>query len=103
MLGGVVMSKHTPGPWRIVRARGASKAAINGAQIRTEAGLHITSITHVADKPISQKAADARLIAAAPEMLEALRMVVRHLHAPGGDGYEELLAAERAIAKAEGK
>lgn len=63
----------------------------------------------MADRRARWKAQDqesakrAHLIAAAPEMLEALRMVVRHLHAPGGDGYEELLAAERAIAKAEGR
>ena len=97
------MSKHTPGPWRIVRARGASKAAINGAQIRTEAGLQIASITHVADKPISQKEADAHLIAAAPEMYEALREFLDEFTTSGPKRNAAIEKCRAAIAKAEGR
>ena len=50
------MSAHTPGPW---------KASGNGVH----AGMRCVALTHF--EPWEQRAADARLIAAAPELLEA--------------------------------
>jgi hypothetical protein len=63
---------HTPGPWR-VRPSSSTKSEIigNGAQILS-GSLHVASVSTKADKPIYQKVADARLIAAAPDLLAAL-------------------------------
>ena len=62
------MGGHTPGPWRIVE-----RASINGARIAALDGTIIGGVSAAADKPLDQKAADARLFAAAPELLEALQ------------------------------
>ena len=96
-------TQHTPGPWKEKR-----KLAIYSAD----------------DEPIcavfpaeteGQSAADARLIAAAPDLLEALRGLIDQLeaagiHIPGEDsgqwhGAEGLSfsRAIEAIAKAEGR
>lgn len=95
------MSKHTPGPWRVDPTL-AVRAVGNGVRV-ARAHYDIQVRGKEGREEFEYAQANANLIAAAPEMLEALRTVVRHLHAPGGDGYEELLAAERAIAKAEGR
>jgi hypothetical protein len=64
------MTKHTPGPWLLddnetvvyVRLEGGQEPAICG-----------TDGSDIAPLPDSQCIANARLIAAAPEMLEALK------------------------------
>jgi hypothetical protein len=91
---------HTPGPWKEKR-----KLAIYSAD----------------DEPIcavfpaeteGQSAADARLIAAAPDLLEALKVTVWSLFKhqpprapqdPSTDASHALAIASAAIAKAEGR
>ena len=62
--------KHTPGPWRI----GATPP--NGEQtIGTRQGLMVAvATTGIA---LNETLANARLIAAAPDLLEALKLVVQ--------------------------
>lgn len=63
------MSGHTPGPWAV----GEDGDVIWGARWKG-------AITHVAIVPFSKDprvSADARLIAAAPELLEACEMAVQ--------------------------
>lgn len=83
------MSAHTPGPW-----------ALRGYQIRAENGLG----KHVATYQVGE--ADGRLIAAAPELLEALKEVAagRLDHEHGLDDFHDRARAiaRAAIAKAEG-
>lgn len=55
------MSKHTPGPWRTTRFTGNKSWTIQ------------RSDTHEALASVRTGEANARLIAAAPEMLEALK------------------------------
>lgn len=95
-------TKHTPGPWdvdshgNIVQGPGRYKIAI-------------TSATSIADR---SDGADARLIAAAPELLEALKDLVSQLPEmdadqplPGADAVDVLCFVwpkiKAAIAKAE--
>ena len=92
------MSKYTPGPWE---ARGLSVFLPN------ETALAVA--TCVPHRPEAQ--ANARLIAAAPELLEALQAVQIHLeHCGWGDSFNRERAEDAglpnmitaAIAKATG-
>ena len=98
-------AKHTPGPWRptfgqLVRVfPKGSNSPICGVHIRGK---------FVGKQKRSHEEADAnaRLIAAAPDMLEALKEIETRL---SGDGYVDsddkvagLMSIRAAIAKAEG-
>lgn len=77
------MAQHTPGPW---------KASGNGVH----AGSRCVAITHM--EPREQRIDDALLIAAAPEMLAALKII------SGLDIHHEALRiVDAAIVKAEGR
>lgn len=98
-------SKHTPGPWETSKVK----------------GLHVTHIfktmpcsTLIAQTEGLNNEADAHLIAAAPELLEALKELLAHegeRSYDNGIGYEtDSIALEKAkniarsaIDKAEGK
>jgi hypothetical protein len=85
------MSAHTPGPWTIRRASQGKPYQIEGAtrDITRWGGL---------SAPMSHEAeANARLIAAAPDLLEALQYV---LSAHGEQLHCAFDMAERAIKKA---
>jgi hypothetical protein len=76
------MSNHTPGPWTIQQA--GYESYILG-RIR---GGRVASI-YESDQPTDEERANARLIAAAPELLEACRGVLglfdRLVIRPDGD------------------
>ncbi len=80
---------HTPGPWEI----DTQGDGIYGAQ-RTVHAARICTLTHH-----SRMEANARLIAAAPEMLEALKVARDILNFKG----ERNEIVDNAIAKAEGR
>lgn len=88
-------SKHTPAPW-IVRFRpdGSSYISMGDPQNgpHKQADLFLCADGHESDR------ADARLIAAAPELLEALQRLVDVVD-PESTGWNEAVAA---IAKATG-
>lgn len=85
------MSKHTPGPWSLQECSNGGALLIRGLY-----GKHQQS--HLQIVPIE----DARLIAAAPELLEALKAVMPSLHlTPDYNRLAKL--AHAAIAKAEGQ
>lgn len=75
--------RHTPGPWKITAASFTIKAAAVG-----------TVVYGNPDNP--NRLADARLIAAAPDLLEALKGVLR----VADRATTEFDAARAAIAKA---
>lgn len=92
------MSKHTPGPWKVYVYQVAfnlDKTPLYGV------GADAKNSGSPIAGPL-RNIADARLIAAAPELLEALKRLV---HA-SRDGDDSLAAAEDqaddVIAKAEG-
>lgn len=67
------MNKHTPGPWHVTtetdgRSRGYIRAGepLDGAKMPP-------AVARVCARTLSENEANARLIAAAPELLEALR------------------------------
>jgi hypothetical protein len=61
-------TKHTPGPWSIAR-RGSG-----GCRVESRDGLHVAGVSDgFFDDEAKEFEANARLIAAAPVMLDALR------------------------------
>ena len=104
------MSKHTPGPWTIKYGTnvGAPRSGCDWALVAAAGGFS----TNTDDgEHIEESAANARLIAAAPKLLEALgdmtsgwcyiRKVHGDLTGVGWDRAED--AARAAIAKARGE
>lgn len=96
------MSAHTPGPWGIVRHP-------KPAQVKSILSVGFTangmaSIAWLTGGAIHQDA-NARLIAAAPDLLAALRALVEAQPNYPSGGYVEryVMRAKAAIAKAEGK
>ena len=97
-------TKHTPGPWIVKQV----------PQDRYVTDLHVArqdnegSYVAIIDKVFNSQSAtaNARLIAAAPEMLEALEKIKETLDIiKGGEFFAmnyELLLVNRAIAKAKG-
>lgn len=96
------MSAHTPGPW-IYRKVDDKFAPI--VQRGAEGGFSVHALTD------SRADADARLIAAAPELLEALKLMVdwhakrdeHNAFLPIESQEPEIQVAMRAIAKATGE
>ena len=87
------MSKHTPGPWAIY-VNAPSDIVIRKM---SKDGYELCSIARV-----SSGYANARLIAAAPELLEALTDCVEHMHWTQPQGEAALKKAKAVIAKATG-
>jgi len=92
------MSKYTPGPWRTT-----------GLNVRSGDALVAVVVDQWAYEktPEPEKNANARLIAAAPDLLEALKTMVRafHTYAPKTEGaeYNCVIDARAIIAKATGE
>ena len=90
------MNKHTPGPWRIGAPPPNGEQTIGNSQ-----GLMVAIATTGAGIPTN---ANARLISAAPDLLEALQAIVStcsvRIDDPRIDHFD---AARRAIAKAKGE
>lgn len=95
------MSEHTPGPWRV--------EALN----RDTLTIRSRDGAVVANTP-AHSPANAALIAAAPDLLEALKALIPFMNmafAAEGDTFgfhrndanDALISAERTIAKAEGR
>lgn len=90
---------HTPGPWKIT-----SEEFVDDAK-----GGPVARIYSRQTRPADELKANAALIAAAPEMLEALNGLLEAIlkcEAPVGGKRETLAAvdaARAAIAKAEGR
>lgn len=104
-------AKHTPSPWAVSKGYDGSISVSATRPYRINnisAGTPI--ICDVYQHPEFDSfsgAANARLIAAAPELLEALKAMIdaERVYESGGRSSEELAALEKAhaaIAKAEG-
>lgn len=91
-------TKHTPGPWAVYHDHPDADTAKSLAHIRAlGAEPHLNEIASVYCCDIAtEQTANARLIAAAPELLEALNSVLPYVNAG------EALIVRAAIAKATG-
>ena len=88
--GGICMSKPTPAPWMI---------AEDGC-ITVRDGNNYPEVARVYDAPFPEMEvkANARLIAAAPDLLEAIQGLLNAL--PSATTHPAIKAARAAIAKA---
>ena len=101
------MSKYTKGPWEVARTDAGIIVRTESAK-KTRAGASryaaIGGFDRSDPEQLAEALANARLIAAAPELLEALEEIVS---AADGDGWSQLDAdlrkARAAIAKAKGE
>jgi hypothetical protein len=97
------MSKHTPGPWEV------DSNAQGELLVMSRDGAAIAVVPVGAYGRSERSQPNARLIAAAPELLEALRHVMQALdlvtpgRAADSPAARSLRVATAAIAKAEGK
>jgi len=66
------MGKHTPGPWKTVRPESQYS---NSVRVFTERSQYLATVGG-SDQLLDEIIANARLIAAAPELLEALQEVI---------------------------
>lgn len=89
------MIAHTPGPWSFCEARGPREELCFHEVIDLENNT-------VCSTWAGPNEANARLIAAAPELLEALRGALSYLSLYGPSAQPALLSARAAIAKATG-
>ncbi len=97
------MSKHTPGPW--IHGRNDAFYRNGNRLIWTSKGPGFGTIAEASDYDRDRSAANARLIAAAPDLLAALKKAAKELgiNDPNDHAFESDLAGEirAAIAKAE--
>ena len=90
-------AKHTPGPWAALMQDPPTIADRRGCRVATSCALPGQSA--------EEQEANAHLIAAAPDLLEALRLLLEASDGLNGESEwldERLNAARAAIAKAEG-
>lgn len=95
------MSAHTPGPWVPVLSSKRSDLACVVTE-KNEAGF-AALVCHIQTAHVETANANARLIASAPELLEALKKLEQKF-GDRGDGWPDNRwdAARAAIAKATG-
>ena len=95
------MSKHTPGPWQV-------GCKISSTGVWTPDGT-LVALTHSStrnykrDEQIAEQNANALLIAAAPDLLEALQYAHDFLAANGWEGDPRMKRIIAALDKAEGR
>ena len=94
-------AKHTPGPWVWQAEEECLIGPIFVVMRQDEEGRKV-----FADYPDGTTQANARLIAAAPDLLEALKDARDHIHGSAPDWHnrtrEMVAEIDAAIAKAEG-
>lgn len=112
------MSAHTPGPWIVVEretmkddsvyprhiiggARGLEVCYLESLYVAQQGDTSDAMFEAVGD--VRSKAANARLIAAAPCLLEALEMVRDYIRTMKGSDHEYTATIDAAIAKAKGE
>lgn len=87
--------KHTPGPWKV--------DCTDGAQWPTKGLLESYAISPMA-KSLPEIESNARLIAAAPELLASLKLLVAACACiDGEETWDTVKLARKVIEKAEGK
>lgn len=100
----VIQPQHTPGPWKVERAPLTRQICIMSADTWICGQIQSDNHTRI---DTGECVANARLIAAAPDLLNALKSAMATLLTADDDKIprlrERIHLAESAIAKAEGR
>lgn len=103
------MSKHTPGPW-LIKEYGRSTSDNEYDHSKIHIGSRIGSfevkvITHRPVTSMREVAINAALVAAAPDLLEALELMASDYMRKDGLGFDLIASSMmfKAIAKARGE
>lgn len=101
------LNMHTPGPWSLEEVASDSGRIKHLCPVEDKSGLSLlTVVEHEGVKFAAvYNDADARLIAAAPELLDALQAVMsvaRFDYNTGDETHRAIMLAESAIARATG-
>ena len=97
------MTAHTPGPWHWEADQVKNDPLGRIRYQVTTIGKTITRVYYSSFEGGPTNAeANARLIAAAPELLRSLKWAMVHLQEVGGEDCPDYVDARAAIAKAEG-
>ncbi len=91
------MNKHTPGPWNYVLSSGPESWIVFDCGERPGSGMPIADIR--ANHGENAQKANARLIAAAPELLAALESLYKLAARVGEPEHQAMEAARAAIKK----
>ena len=95
-------TQHTPGPWKINKKYSFSVETLSDGQ-----GINIIAECSDPDgiRSAGEDSANAKLIAAAPDLLAALEAIIKMIGPYAGQGRmdTEISAARAAIAKARGE
>ena len=96
----IMTTQHTPGPWEVCDLDWQFRFVEGSYELGLKA-ISTPNIKHYIATEID--AADARLIAAAPDLLAALEVVREYMdHAADQFSYEDIVQIRAAIAKAKG-
>jgi hypothetical protein len=93
-----MVPKHTPGPWPYTRTGDGKRITIGAGLVEGPNGYEVAEV-YSDDCDAAEAEANARLIAAAPDLLAALQWV---MSAHGEQLHDALAAANEAIARATG-
>ncbi len=98
------LPKHTPGPWIYSEADDQIHAASTGLGTYKKGGTIAVAIvsTWGGEPPLQEAAANARLIAAAPELLAALELALEYFEGREDGIYKAEGIIKTTIAKAKG-
>ena len=70
------MNKHTPGPWRTIESTNTTMRTVVGPDFPGQGYIADVNLCRTNDAQDVDGEANARLIAAAPELLEALKQLL---------------------------
>lgn len=90
------MSKHTPGPWRVKQLNAGRQ---DEPRYISANSRHLSIARVNADERLDVEA-NARLIASAPDLLEALRRIAYEPFGPSDATHEQVLEAITGLARA---
>ena len=99
------MSKHTPGPWEYLTETTYAGDYPYGVGHKVKMGNELLTISchgYGADEFFEEAAANARLIAAAPDLLKACKEFVRKCECGEARSRRSYAEMKAAIEKAEG-
>ena len=104
--------KHTPGPWTCKEAPHPQTDGVTGYTVQADTENGVAIVAEIYPRPylVVVREANARLIAAAPELLDALERMcdlfaegVPPAMGPGSQGLDTLRKSCAALAKARGE